>query len=139
MNEFQAEPVRDYDSLVQAFVAAKSRLNISNECLEAISGPTRGHISKILAVSREKRIGWFVFAILCEALAIEFVPRVNIEAAKRMAGRWEGRNASQVRVRPNSISKEAIRRATPFVMSELGRKGALAANRRRKAQRNAAA
>jgi hypothetical protein len=119
--------VRDYPSLIEALIARKNELSLSNEQLEHICGLTRGHVDKIFGPERSKGVGKWLLGILLEGLALELVPRVNLAAAKRVQSRWEGRNHKQVRARPpHPISAELLERAKQIIFFEHMRKASAA-------------
>ncbi len=123
MAEFSEEiTVRNSDELISAFRAIKDRLGLSNALCDELGGLVAGHTDKVLGPTRVKKLSPFLIDVFCGLFAVELVIRPNLEAAKKMAGRWEQRNASQVRP-PARISRELLARAKPLVLSEMAKKG----------------
>lgn len=129
MSQAPALPVfRTYAGMAAAFRAMKDHIGLSNEDLERLCGFCAGHSDKMLGPSSTKTIGRLSFDTLCTALAIEFVPRIDIEAARRMESRWEKRNRSQIRVDAKPPSIDILERAKPVIFRINGVRGALARN-----------
>jgi hypothetical protein len=133
MAELAEIVVRDYHSLIDALIAQKNALGISHEQLEHICGLTRGHVDKVLGRARNKAIGKWLLGILLEGLALELVPRVNPNALKRMATRYQRRNEKQIR-NCQPVSQALLDKCRPIILAELGRRGAAA--RARQQHRN---
>lgn len=132
--------VTGHESMVEAFRVAKERLGLSNDFCDDIGGLTKGHTDKILGPTRVKNLGPMTMDLFCELFAVQFIMVSNVEAAKRMEPRWEGRENSHVRVEPVRVSKSLVRRAKPIVFRDMGQIGGLVtAHMRTPAQRSEAA
>jgi putative Ca2+/H+ antiporter (TMEM165/GDT1 family) len=132
--------ITDYTSLVTAIAAAREYRQISCETVELIAGLTKGHCSKLLAESREKKIGPTTLGLLLQALGVKLLMVPDERQEQLMRGRWERRNSDQIRVRSPEISQALFELAKKAYLSEIGRKGAIATNKliaeRRQARRN---
>lgn len=125
--------VTGHESMIEALRVAKERLGLSNEFCDDIGGLTRGHTDKILGPTRVKNLGPMTMDLFCEMFAVQFVMVPNIDAARRMETRWEGRESSHVRVDPVRISKAIIARAKSHVLKASGSAGGKAAQAMRSA------
>lgn len=119
-----------YDELIEALRSVKEIRELSNDFCDDVGGLTKGHTDKVLGPSRAKTLSPMTLNLFLELFAVDIVLVTNLDAAKRMEPRWERREAGHVRLKPARMSQKAIDRARPFVMAELGRRGAAA--RRRK-------
>lgn len=108
--------VRTQDDMIEALRRAKDMLGLSNAWCDAIGGLTSGHTDKVIGPSRTKSLSQMTFDLFCELFAVEFHMVVNIDAAQRMADRWEGRNASNVRVESNRVSAGLLERAKRHIL-----------------------
>jgi hypothetical protein len=120
--------VTGHESMVEAFRLAKERLGLSNAFCDDIGGLTAGHTDKILGPTRVKNLGPMTLDLFCEMFAVQFIMVTNIEAAKRMEPRWEGRESTHVRIEPVRVSKAIIERAKPHVLREHLKKANAARN-----------
>lgn len=120
--------VTGHESMVEAFRVAKERLGLSNDFCDDIGGLTKGHTDKILGPTRVKNLGPMTLDLFCELFAVQFIMVPNIDAAKRMETRWEGRQSSHVRLEPVRVSKAIIERAKPHVFSQHMKKANAARN-----------
>jgi hypothetical protein len=120
--------VRNSDDLVEAFRKVKAVLGLSNQFCDMIGGLTTGHTDKILGPSRMKSLSPMTLDLFLELFAVELHMVINVDAAQRMAARWEGRENSNVRIDTKRLSKAILERAKPIIHSEAGRKGGLARN-----------
>lgn len=113
------------DDLLTAVRARKEQLGLSNENLEELAGFCAGAVGKYLGPARVKSPTISSLELLFGALGVGVVLVEDAEAAKRMAHRWDRRNAD--RVRDNGrVAKSAIARTRPAVLADLGRKAAAA-------------
>jgi hypothetical protein len=132
--QFPQIVVRNYSELVDALARWKNEvLSISNEQLEHIAGFTRGHADKMLGPTRQKGIGQNSFDLLLGALGVRLRLEIDPEQMERVASRHTPRNEKQLR---NRLSRAALDRARPIILSELGRRGAIATNRLKAQRRN---
>jgi hypothetical protein len=120
--EFPELFISDHQSLVRALRAVQIHLQISNSTLEEISGLAAGHVDKLLGPSQAKRIGPTVLGLLLGGLGVRLRVDVDIEAAKKMAGRWEKKHAEQEREHTR-LSKQLLELARPIVLGQVARKG----------------
>lgn len=125
--------VINHETMVEAFRVAKERLGLSNEFCDDIGGLTRGHTDKILGPTRIKNLGPMTMDVFCEMFAVKFIMVSNIEAAKRMEPRWEGRESSHVRTESVRVSKAIIERAKSHVLKACGSAGGKATQAMRSA------
>jgi hypothetical protein len=112
--------IRTYEGMLEAFHARKAGLGLSNEECERLAGLTKGHLDKQIGPSRVRNITPMMFDVLCELFAVELHLVVNVEAAERMAARWERRDDRAVRVNASVISKSLIDKAKPVIFREIG-------------------
>lgn len=110
--------VTSYPELVEAFRAVKARLGLSNKWCDDICGYADGIIDKKLGPSHSKPIDPLAFSMFCEIFAVRFIMVMDLEAAKRMEARWEGRVEGKVSVQKTRMSKELLCRAKPLVLKE---------------------
>jgi hypothetical protein len=120
--------VRSSEDMVDALRAIKTLLGLSNEFCDQIGGLSSGHTDKILGPTRAKNLGPMTFDLFCELFAVEFRMHINIDAAKRMAERWEGREMRNVRIEPNRVSKVLLQRAKSHVLKASGQIGGMVRN-----------
>lgn len=119
--------VRDYDGVISAFKARADEIGVSTQFLDHLTGLPHGYVGKVLGPSRVRRIGFDSVFDLAEGLAlrIEIVP--DLEAAQRMAKRWEKRD--ELRRRPGVVRKRFSAEVRSKVASEIGRMGGTAPKR----------
>lgn len=108
--------IRTQDDLIEALRKAKDMLGLSNQWCDAVGGLTAGHTDKVIGPSRTKSLSQMTFDLFCEMFAVELHMVVNMDAVQRMAARWEGRNASNVRVESNRVSAGLLERAKPHIL-----------------------
>jgi hypothetical protein len=131
--EFPSIAVRNYDDLVIALRTVKEFIGLSNETVEEIAGITKGHIDKLIGPKREKKIGARTLDLILGALAIQLRVEIDPDQAQRVAGRWQGRNSKQVRVRPpHALTPEQLECAKQIIFFEHTRKATLASLMARK-------
>lgn len=118
MTDFPVVEVRDYESLVEAFIALKAHLGLSNQTCDDLAGFAAGTTDKFLGPGGVKKIGPVTFSLLCGLFAVKFIPVLDVEAAERMAGRWERRNSAQVRATTTRVSKTLLDRALRHLARE---------------------
>lgn len=133
--------VRTMQDVVDLFRVLKEHWALTNEFCDGAGGLTGGHTDKVLGPTEIKRLGYDTFALFMELFAVEFHPRLNMDAVKRMEAVWEGRERP---LYPNAkvkrISKKLVERAKPLVFKETGRIGGIVcAHMRTPAQRSESA
>jgi hypothetical protein len=69
---FHAE-VSDYDGLRQALRRRVEQLNVSRNCLDAVSGLPAGYTGKLLAPYGRKKIGGMSFGLIVRAAGLKMV------------------------------------------------------------------
>lgn len=119
--------LRRHQDFAEVFRIMKERWGLTNNFIDDAGGLAKGQADKYLGPSGVKNWGPQTFDLFCEILAIEFHAKVDIEAAKRMAEVWDGR---QPRWFPEEkmnarVSKKLLARAKPLVFKENGRIGGL--------------
>jgi hypothetical protein len=115
----------DLDALVEILRQRKAALQLSDQLVDELAGLSAGHTGKVLGAAPTKFLGRISLGALLGALALRLVVVEDREALARVGKRWERREDS--RVHDNGrISRLAIRRVRPIIMSELARKGAAA-------------
>jgi hypothetical protein len=124
LKPFPAVTFSTYGEFVEALIAAKNYLNLSNQHIEQMFGLTIGQVDKNLGPSRVKNIGPMLFDCYLECLAVRFRMEPNPAAAERMAPHWEGRNASRIRVDAKPLSIAVLRRAKAAIFSDAGKRSA---------------
>ena len=122
MAEFPTLVVRNYSELVDALVAVKNYLQISNSALEEVAGMTAGAVDKYLGPTRSKGLGPLSLDLLLGGLAIRLRVEPDLAQARKLERVWENRDQRAVR-QPARISKALLERARPIILSELARKG----------------
>lgn len=113
--------VRCHDDLIEAFRVMKDLLGLSNTFCDDTIGITAGHTDKVLGPTRAKGLSSFMFDNFSELFAVEFEMRINLDAAKRMQARWEGRENGRIHVDSSRVSKRMMERAKPQVIKHLSR------------------
>lgn len=116
-------PIRTQDDLIEAFRAAKDRLGLSNAWCDDIGGFTRGQTDKVLGPTRAKGLSPMLLQTYCALFAVRLEMVVDVEQAKVMEARWEGRDTSNVRMDSGRISKKLVERAKPAVLKAAGAAG----------------
>jgi hypothetical protein len=144
---------RSYDGLVTALRARQDELGLSNNFVDEVGGLTSGHCDKLLGPARTKSLGGFTIDVFLELLGVSLILVEDMAKVEKMAHRWERRQQRYVvpidhpsRHRVNRAIREngrlgGLKRAaslSPKRRSEIARKGAIAANKRRRknAKRN---
>jgi hypothetical protein len=113
--------LRDYDDVVTAFKARMDEIGLSTSAVDDLRKCGGGYVGKLLGPSRTKMFGFISFFELAEILALKVVVEPDLEAAKRMEGKWEKRD--ELRRRPGVIRKRFSPEVRAKIMSELGRIG----------------
>lgn len=120
--------IRSLDDLLDAFRARKDELRLSNETVDRLAGIASGHCDKTLGPSQKRKLTRLTFDLFLDVLALEIHVVPNLDAARVMEKRWEGRignyRAKDYRHVPNRIGKRIIEQAKPLLMAELGKLGA---------------
>lgn len=114
----------DYDGLIAVLRDRVTELNITHATLDNLTGLQSGYCGKILGQLGVRSLGPISLGPMLQALAVKMVIVEDVEAAQKMAPRWEKRvrpdyNAS----REARIGKKLIRRAFPAFLMELSRLG----------------
>ena len=128
--------IRNYNDLIDALVAVKNFLQISNETLEEVAGLSKGHADKMLGPSTQKTIGPYSLGCLLRALGVKLVVAIDLAQLQRNEPLFEKRQDKQVR-EPARISRKLIDRVRPIVLRELTAAATIAsaeARRRRRAK-----
>jgi hypothetical protein len=96
-------------------------LGLSNELVDHIACLSQGHCDKLLGPGRQRGLSQLSLDALMGALAVRLIIAEDPERAAQMRPRWEGKDASQVRM-PARIAKDLIARVRPAVLRDLGRR-----------------
>jgi hypothetical protein len=115
--------IRTQDDLIEAFRAAKDRLGLSNAWCDDIGGFTRGQTDKVLGPTRAKGLSPMLLQTYCALFAVRLEMVVDVDQARVMEARWEGRDISNVRMDSGRISKKLVERAKPAVLKAAGAAG----------------
>lgn len=115
-----------HDDLIEAFRAIKDILGLSNTFCDDLIDVTAGHTDKVLGPTRAKGLSQFMFDNFCALFAVQFEMKVNVEAAKRMQPRWEGRENGRIHVDSSRVSKRMMERAKPQVLKGFAQQGVAA-------------
>lgn len=123
----QLATVTNYESMVEAFRAAKDLRGLSNAHCDELANLAAGHTDAILGPTGRKNFGPLSFNAFCWAFAVKFVMVIDPEREKEMSEYWADRQreCSHVRVTSTRVSKILIERAKPYVIREMGRAGGL--------------
>lgn len=89
----------DYDALHRIFRARAQELRFSRLSLDFLGDMPDGHASKILALSKMRRVGLSNLGKLCRALGIKLIVIEDPEQLARNVERVERRHESSVRHR----------------------------------------
>lgn len=120
--------LRRHQDFAEVFRHMKEKWGLTNKFIDDAGGLAEGQTDKYLGPSGTKNWGPHTFDLFCEILAIEFHAKVDIEAAKRMAEVWDGR---QPRWFPEEkmntrVSKKLLERAKPLVLKDFSQLGVAA-------------
>jgi hypothetical protein len=111
--------LRGPDEILDALVARKTALDLSNATVDHLAGLTLGHFDKIAGSSRD-RVPTLptLFAVLgALGLAVQLVE----DPDTTVVSRWEKRREDQARGN-GRISRSMVKRARSTVLHELARK-----------------
>lgn len=117
----QPRVIRNYDDLADYIKSRKEELGLSNEFMDAKCVMVPGHTDKVLGPSRKKNMGRQTVDKYFKMLAFQLVPQPDLEREALMRPVWEGREDRNVRLYTRRMSKDALERAKPLVLRELGR------------------
>jgi hypothetical protein len=112
----------DYESLVAALYARKQALGVSDQVLDAISGLSPGHVSKLIGPGRVRGMSPISLTALLGSLALKLIVTENEPQAAIMRPRWEGRDQRQVRA-PARVGAALLKRARPEILRSFSKKG----------------
>ena len=123
----QLATVVDYETMVEAFRAAKDLRGLSNAHCDELANLAAGHTDAILGPTGRKNFGPLSFNAFCWAFAVKFVMVIDPDREKEMAEYWADRQreCSHVRATSSRVSKMIIERAKPHILSAMGRAGGL--------------
>jgi hypothetical protein len=110
-----------HDELIAVLRERQVALQLSDQTLDAISGLTHGHVSKLLGPGRARGLSEISMNALVGALAVRLVIIEDVEQAARMKPHWEGKDMRQVRL-PARVGAALMKRMRPVVLRELGRR-----------------
>lgn len=122
----QFADITDYDGLIEAFRAAKALRGLSDSMVDELGGLTRGHSEKVLGPSQTKGLSPMMLETLLGVFAVKLQMVVDVEAFKKMEGRWQRRAENHVRENASRVSIRVIERARPHVLREMATKAARA-------------
>ena len=119
---------RNSAEMIDIWRATKDKIGLSNAHCDELANFIHGHCDKILGPSGSKNFGPLSFTALNWTMAIRWVAVVDADQLAIMEQYWEDRqrDASNVRVEPNRVSKKILERAKPIILKEFGEKLALA-------------
>lgn len=120
----------DHDGIVRVLRQRKAEIDLSDAVLDDLSGLSPGHSSKFLTGARG--LGKLTIAPLLAALALRIVPVEGPEAAKSISAHRERRRDNAANRDNGRVSRYAVARARPVVMTELARKPPWPAGRARR-------
>jgi hypothetical protein len=107
----------DYETMVEAFRAAKDLRGLSNAHCDELANLAAGHTDAILGPTGRKNFGPLSFNAFLWAFAVKFVMVIDPEREKEMAEYWADRQreSSHVRLSASRISRILIERAKPAI------------------------
>jgi hypothetical protein len=113
----QLATVTNYESMVEAFRAAKDLRGLSNAHCDELANLAAGHTDAILGPTGRKNFGPLSFNAFCWAFAVKFVMVIDPEREKEMQEYWADRQreCSHVRLSASRISRILIERAKPAI------------------------
>jgi hypothetical protein len=111
--------IRTQGDMLDALRTARVMRNLSNELCDDRCGLTRGHVDKCLGPTEAKKVSGMMFDVLTAFFAVKFIMVRDLEAAARMAAKWQGRDTSNVRVSQNRMGKYFLDRARPVLQEQL--------------------
>lgn len=130
-----------YDDALDVHRARLTEIGITHQTFERLLGWTGGKVGKVYGEAQVKRMTAFEFFEALEVLALKMIFVEDLEAAHKMAERWEQRVRGDVSAsRQASLGKKQIRRALKPVLHEMQKRSTAAkspAVRRRVAKRAA--
>jgi hypothetical protein len=90
--------IADYDDLLRALRARADHLEVSRELIDNLAGLSDRYASKVLSLSKTKRIGLETLGPILGALGMKLIAVQDDAALERNRPRMVKRNKSQVRV-----------------------------------------
>jgi hypothetical protein len=112
----------DGAELLDALVARRIELGLSNAMVEEAAGLCDGHLTKVLGPSKERSPTLRTLDRVMTVLGLSFVLVVDPSKIERVQSRWRRRDETHVRAR--QLSQTTIDRARPHVLAELARRAA---------------
>lgn len=106
----------------------QEQLGLSNEALEEICSLAAGTVNKYLGPTCEKMPNLFTTFLLLNGVGLSGSLHVDADKEAQFGWAWkrQGRRREKAVRPPDKVSKIAVRRARPVVLSEGARKAALA-------------
>jgi hypothetical protein len=104
--------VRDYDGLLEALRARRDALDISHECIDAVSGVQSGYTSKLLCKPPIKGLGRMSLGALLGALGLKLLVVEDVEQLERVRPRLVPRYTSMTRPGQLLRQRTAVTAAT---------------------------
>jgi hypothetical protein len=106
--------------LLDALMARRNELNLSNEVVEKLANMCGGHLTKVLGPSKEKSPTLATVHRILMVLGLSIVLVIDPQKVAAVRDGWRPRAAWKARQR--QLSPTTIARAQPIVMAELARK-----------------
>jgi hypothetical protein len=120
----------DYDGMVASLRSWVEVRGISHALLDELAGMAKGHTGKLLGEAQPKHFGTFTLLAMMATLGLKCRFVEDTEMVEQMRPHWEPCNSERRRtLRKARIGKVTLARVLPFVVKELGRRGAEARNR----------
>lgn len=91
-----------YDEMIDALVARKNELGLSNEMVDELTGLPGGYTGKVLGPARVKKMGALSLWLMLEVLALKIEFHTDLQTAEKMAVRWEKRSEGQANLNNNA-------------------------------------
>jgi hypothetical protein len=121
----------DYDSLVEQLRERIGAVGISYRILEEIGGFCEGAVAKYLADARVKNLSIGSLLQIAEAIGVRGILVTDERLLRKMRPLYEARDTKKVHARRRAkLGAVTLKRVRGPVLSELGKQGAAARNRK---------
>jgi hypothetical protein len=121
---------RTDDDLVTAMRRRAAYIGASYGLIDQLTEMGEGSTGKYLSPARARQLTINSAMRICEALGLRLAVVVDEKLVAEMSPSWGGRDVTKVNAgrRAIQLGAQSLKRARPQVLSELGRKGAIARN-----------
>jgi hypothetical protein len=119
----------DYDGLIEALRERAASIGLSYAMIDCLSEFSEGGTGKYLSDARVRHLSVASLLKITETLGVRSLLYIDPELTARMRPMWEKRHELKAHARRRApLGATTLRRVTPAVLSELGKRGAAARN-----------